>query len=158
MRHVLAVALAVALTATPALSLSCMKPDVVRSYQQAADADDHFVVVSGTLSHSRVPIPSGKREGQQPLTFTAKLVGKYLQNDGFTGDFAAPVEVTLNCVSVWCATLPPQNSKVLAFVKLTPTRYEIDAQPCPTWLFDEPEPDQMVRLVMCHTKGDCPTE
>lgn len=158
MKSLIAATLTIVLPANTALALSCLRPDVVRSYQMAAEASESYVVVSGVLDHQMAEVPTDRKEGNAPVSFAAQLVGKHLTADGFTGDFSRPVEVTLNCVSVWCATLPPQHSSVLAYVRMEGDQFFIDANPCQTWLFDDPTPDQMVSVVACHTEGNCQAE
>ncbi|WP_375175783.1 hypothetical protein [Pseudooceanicola sp.] len=148
-------ALSLTLASSPANALSCLRPEVLRSYQEAAEAKETYVVVSGVISHDVAAVPEARNADSPRIAFTARLAGASLTHDGFTAPFDAPVEVTLNCVSAWCAPLPPQHASVLAFVQKTEDGYSLDMQPCQQWLFENPEPEQMVALVDCHTSGNC---
>ncbi|WP_407494508.1 hypothetical protein [Pseudooceanicola sp. MF1-13] len=155
MKHVISATLALMMSANGALALSCMRPDALSSYKAAAEASEPYVVVSGVLAHQMPPSEQAQTGEPKVVSFTAQLVGRYLRDDGFTGNFSAPVDVTLNCVSEWCATLPPQRASVLAFLQIKDDAYVLDVQPCQQWLFQDPEPEQMVALFACHTEGDC---
>lgn len=147
--------LSLGLAAGPADALSCMRPDVLRSYKAAADAYEAYVVVSGVMVHDVQSVPEDRNENSPRVNYTARLVGAYLGDEGFTGTFDAPVDVTLDCVSAWCSPLPAQRESVLAFVRKTETGYALNVQPCRQWLFENPEPEQMVALFDCHTSGNC---
>ena len=155
MKKLISAALALLMSANGALALSCMRPDVLTSYKAAAEASERYVVVSGVMAHDTPQSEQAQTGNPKVVSFTSRLVGRYLQDDGFMGEFDAPVQVTLNCVSEWCATMPPQRASVLAFVQMKNDGFVLDVQPCQRWLFQDPEPEQMVALFDCHTSGNC---
>lgn len=150
-----ALIICLSLVGGPAAALSCLRPEVLRSYQEAAAAEEVYVVVSGVLSHDVDSVPEGRNSDSPPLSFPARLTGAALATDGFTAPFDAEVEVTLSCVSAWCAPPPPQNASVLAFLRKTEAGLLLDMQPCQQWLFEDPEPEDMFALFDCHTSGNC---
>lgn len=149
--------LALLMTAGPALSLSCIRPDPVRSYQQAADAEEVYLLVTGTLSHDPASVPPKPEDGQS-ATMPATLTGAFLNADRFEGAFAAPVTVSLDCVASWCGQMPEPSAEVLAFLQETPTGYALSLGPCGGWMFVDPTEAQIERVVACHTGGDCAVE
>ena len=143
-----------AVTAGPALSLSCMKPDPARSYTQAAEAEEAYLVVHGKLSHNPDAVPE-RKSGEQPISFPATLTGAFLQADGFHGAFAAPLTVTVDCAMTWCGEAPESSVDVLAYLQETPTGYALTLGPCGGWMFTDPTTEDLDRVVSCHTGGDC---
>ncbi|MGB2203230.1 MAG: hypothetical protein ACPH5G_18010 [Pseudooceanicola atlanticus] len=141
---------------TQAQALSCMVPDTVRSYQRAAEAEESYVVVNGVLDHKVGAVTLGRKDGDPPIEFEADLSGNYLNQEGFIEPFAQRVTVVLNCVSAWCATLPPAGEEVLAYVRQTDEGdFFIDAQPCTMNLFVTPTRDDVLRVVACHKGERC---
>ncbi|EAQ03662.1 hypothetical protein OB2597_10481 [Pseudooceanicola batsensis HTCC2597] len=159
MTRFIALMLSVAMLAGPAYALSCLRPDVATAYTRAAEAEDGYLVVRGTLSHDRLADEGTMRSPDQadgpPETFEATIEGRFLRGDAFAGEIAAPVTVVLECVSVWCAAPPPAGAEVLAFVRQTETTLFLETGPCGGTIFVDPGEDQIDRVLACHSGGDC---
>ena len=147
------------LASGPALALSCMRPDVATSYRDAADSADSYLVVLGRLTHdepaSAETMRNPDRVDDPPQTFEARIAGHFLNGESFGGDIAVPVTVTVGCVSVWCAPVPPAEAEVLAFVRHDAEGYYLDVGPCGGRYFTDPTQEQIDRVLACHAGGDC---
>ena len=106
MKH-LALMLAVMLVAGPALALSCLPPDVARTYKQAAEAKETYIVVLGRLSFDASKLPKADMERQQetpPQTLIpARIEGTSLSQAGFETPFTANITLNARCFGPWCA-------------------------------------------------------
>lgn len=147
-----------AVLATPALSLSCLPPDVARSYQRAAEAEEAYVVVSGVLRFDETRLPKADMSAQQdtpPETkIPARITGMALTQSGF--DHAFDREITLNvlCFGPWCGGAKP-DIRYLGFLQKTDTGYELVADPCGSFAFAEPGDDMLHRVEQCFQGGPC---
>ncbi|WP_136636480.1 hypothetical protein [Pseudooceanicola onchidii] len=146
--------LVLSLSAGPALALSCMRPDPVRSYQQAAEAEEAYLVVTGTLSHDPTSVPD-RHSPEQPVSFPATLTGAFLKDDRFHGAFAAPVTVNVDCVMMTCGQMPEPSQEVLVYLQESPDGYQLNVGPCGGWMFTDPSDEDIDRVARCHASGDC---
>lgn len=147
--------LIVALGGGPALALSCMRPDVATSYVSAAQSKDAYLVVLGELRHDIPPIENDLSKETPSLGVAGKFVGKSLSNAEFAQSVDLDIQMNLTCASVWCARLPAQKEQVLAFLKHTAQGYVLDLGPCDLWMFRDPTPEQVNRVLSCNNGDDC---
>jgi len=149
-------ALVACLAAGPALALSCRAPDVVRSYLDADASDDFYTVVLGRIT-AGIPISSdfAPRSGTR---IAARLRGRVLGPDGFARPYARSIQVQIGCAGAWCGNLPPQDRDVLVFLRHENGDRVLEVGPCPQWLFQNPDAEQVARVADCHTGGACDTD
>jgi hypothetical protein len=152
-RHLI-LTLALLTAATPALSLSCMRPDAVRMFEYARDSDDVFYVIKGRLTPtSPYAIPKPENDKDTEATTLVQISGLGLSRT----DFSVPVEigatVRLSCLSVWCAGPPPEG-ELLMIVKKTGEDLTLELGPCGgtaiPWSVDAEN-----RLLKCHQTKSC---
>ena len=76
--------MALVLAAGPALALSCLRPDVARTYSQASEAEQAYVVVAGALrfDEGRLPENDGTNQDRRTVAIPARLEGKSLSRAG----------------------------------------------------------------------------
>ena len=154
----LRLALILALSATPALSLSCLRPDVVRMYEDVRDSEDSYWIVRGRIQPlESVAYPMKGPDGNYPADARAstrvRLTGLGLTTDGTYTPFAKELTMTIGCTVVWCGT-PPLDTEVCAAVTLTETGPEWVRNPCP-WTAIPVEDGDEARLLACLRDGDC---
>ncbi|SEN21816.1 hypothetical protein [Palleronia pelagia] len=148
-------ALVACLAAGPALALSCRAPDVVRSYLDADASDDFYTVVLGRI---RAGTPISSHTPSRDLRIAARMRGRALGPDGFARPIARPVQLNITCLSEWCGQPPPQDRDLLIFLRHEDGRLVLDLGPCPQWLFQNPNSEQVARVADCHTGGACDTD
>lgn len=157
-RSGLILSLLICLMAHPALALSCLKPDVVRSYLEAHHSEDRWGAVVGRLhfDESRRPGAVGGSDREGAL-LRGQFVGYSLSEDGFDEPFQSHVTVQIDCFASWCGH-PKSGTRYLAFVKRVGGRHVIISDPCETWLFKNPRRKDLKALHRCFTGGYCQVE
>ncbi len=153
------VLLAIALTAIagPALSLSCMRPDAVRLYDQARDSEDLYVAVRGRINltePANAPLP----DSDTPAITQATLSGVVLTTHGFGAKFDREIEIAATCLGPWCGSAEEFEGELLAVLKVgEDNTYTLAAGPCGggavVWSKDGER-----RLLACHRDGECVSE
>jgi len=122
------------LSANPAASLSCAKPNVARTFNWAAESKDVYMVGYGALrAIGDVKDPNTYPENQlkrKSYSIDANFTGTFLSKRGFVNEQTIPVTVTVQCLSVWCGQFPVTKENVLVFIQKTKTGFEVTADPC----------------------------
>lgn len=153
-----ALAFLLALIATPAMSLSCLRPDVVRLYEQARDADASYWLLRGQLV-SDTPLatpqaqPDGRYKDNTSASSTARFQGKSLHRDGFRDAADTDVTVTVTCIAHWCGGVPLEEDLIMA-IEVTETGPELLAPPCSTRFIRFSEENE-ARLLRCALDNVC---
>lgn len=151
MGKILSIAAVACVAAGPALSLSCMRPDPVRSFAEAAASDDRYVVLFGTFDFDASAMPSfdGRTEPGVPDPVPATFSGKALDTDGFSIPYTTELWLQPTCAGVWCGGMEPA-SDVLAFVRdRGDGTYELELGACPFWVHFDPSQAILDRLAGC---------
>ena len=147
--------LTLAALATPALSLSCVRPDVANTYNFAAQADEKYVVVHGTLSFNKARLPQAAGNDSPPTTkIKARLTGKALSENGFDHPFDRPITLEVHCFGPWCGSAEP-GAPYLGFVQHTTNGYVLAVDPCGGMGFSNPTNDMLKRVQSCFKGGAC---
>jgi hypothetical protein len=151
-------AFAVAICAPmPALALSCLAPDIERSYAQFDAAEEDYVVVHGRLTLDMSKLPKGMTAGERPPRMTklaGGLQGKSLNASGFAVPFDRPLTLEVTCLSQWCGHV--QNGEdVLAFVRKDTDGYTMRISPCGGTAFAAPKPAMLKQVTQCMTDDAC---
>jgi len=140
----------------PALALSCMRPDVARSYQNAAQAEDIYVVVRGrlTFDEGKLPKSDGTAQGPETVTIPARFDGKALSKVGFETAFARDITLEVVCFGPWCGGAK-SGVPYLAFLEKRGEDYVMVADPCGSWAFSEPSEEQVNQVESCMAGSGC---
>lgn len=157
--RVLAVLLAV-MAPVPALALSCLAPDVARSYGIFAAEPEPYVVVHGRLTLDARLLPKAKASNRKPPRGTeipGKLQGTSLSKEGFKLPFEQDVTLRVRCLGSWCGTAQ-NGADVLAFVRKDADGYVINIGPCGGSVFTAPKPAMLKRVQRCMAKDACGLE
>lgn len=152
MKPILAAALSLSL-ASQAQALSCIRPDIVQSYKDHAEATDSYVVVRGKF---RFTPPKSRSDENNPKEqrIKARFEGVALSQRRFDTSFSRPVDIIFGCAGPWCGSVIP-DTEAIAFVQQTDNGLVLDEGPCPWRVFYEPTKEQVDRLLSCHTSGIC---
>ncbi|QOL82449.1 hypothetical protein [Pseudooceanicola spongiae] len=146
------------LAAGPAQALSCLAPDVARSFDEAAQSDARYMVLLGTLDRGTPTVPERDLSNNSPevVRLPALVKGLAMTEKGFSSGVEAQITMELGCTGPWCAQLP-ENGTVLAFIELTNNGPILRVNACGGHLFANPTKEQVARLESCQIDG-CPVE
>ena len=142
-----------------AMALSCLRPDVARTYAEAAEAEAAYVVVHGELDFDPGDMPPAEVTEPAPESreLRATLHGKGLTEGGFDTPFTRPITLEAQCLGPWCAQAEP-GVEVLAFVETTGDGYRLTITPCGGMAFQEPSEADIDRVVACYQGKACAPE
>lgn len=153
MKHVLAIA--VAMFATQAGALSCVRPDPIRAFQAASDATEEYLILKGQFTFDITQLPQSEVTSGLvlPQPIPAQFTGMSLTMDGFTNPIAGPVTVMPVCFGAFCGGLQP-GVDIIAFARKQDSTYVVEADPCGGWLFT-PDPVTEAALTACLRGEPC---
>lgn len=156
-RHMLlAVVTALVALSGPALALSCMRPDVKRSYMQALEADEFYSVVIGTVTFDATKLPKAVGNDSPPQTLIpARIEGSALTGTGFDLDFAQDITLEVLCFGPWCGGAG-SGVEYLKFLRKDTEGYTMVADPCSSLNFQEPTQEMRQAVEKCYMTGECP--
>jgi len=150
------VAVVASLWGSQVSALSCLPPDVARSFTWASEAEELYLVVLGTFEFGNVPSSdTGDINAPREVEVSSRFDGQFLSSSGFTD--APPLDGTIRfeCAGPWCGSMASDGAEVLAFVEQQPDGYVLAVGPCPGATFYEPTDDQLAQIVSCIKGRDC---
>ncbi|WP_425092874.1 hypothetical protein [Tropicimonas sp. S265A] len=150
-RALLALLLAVH-AATPVHALSCLRPDMVRSWQERGGTS---VVLKGEVTFDASAF---QRSGIMGLQMPTDIdVPARFRGRTFPGDTAVTLDITLRsvCYANWCGALA--SGEVLLFAEVSDSGLHVPLDPCGTAAFSDPSEADLARLSACVTGGACET-
>jgi hypothetical protein len=154
MNTLLKASLALTLTASQAMALSCMPPDVARGFNQIASSNQTYVVLNGTFSFAARP-PRGDEQRPQTQSYAAKFNGTLLTGNGFTDEISdVLVTINSNCAASWCGDITP-GIDYIAFVEQNGRNLTLQAEPCTIFAYPEPTQEQIQRVEDCAAGKAC---
>ncbi len=141
------------LSATQSQALSCLRPDAVRLFEMARDADASFYMVKGSitlLEPANVP-----PRGSKTSTFTrARVDGLALSSGDFQVPFRRDIMVETSCAGPWCGDPQNLSGDMIMAIEVDGDALTLNVGPCGgdqvTW--DETGED---RLLACYVTGTC---
>lgn len=140
--------------ASPAQALSCLRPDVARTFQQAAASPHSYIVVRGTLSFDAGQLPETRDVNGMPgkkaqtTELPARINGRFLSQQGFVETFDRQIILRAICLGPWCAE-PSSGVEYLAFLRNTPKGYMLEMNPCGGMAFAKPTNAILNQAVSC---------
>jgi hypothetical protein len=152
MKNAVLTAAAFALLAGPASALSCMAPDIVRSYEYAAEHEKIYFLFKGKISLVEDQTMPTERESfgaDAPVEVTLEPVyGSFVGeifNEGVFVPYEATMEVQLDCVASWCGSYPDEK-EALYFVSAAESNlwFNLEMSPCGGTRFDVKEADALI--------------
>lgn len=152
MRVFCATLIGFALWAEAAAALSCMHPNVARSFNWHAEAAETYVVALGTLTISGT-VP--KQQSGKTRSVPANFDGVFLARKGAVTQ--RPVTIKSECASRWCGPIPDTTDPMLMFFKHTGDGLALHSGPCPGAFRANPTPQERAILTKCLRRGKCST-
>lgn len=147
-----------AVSASQVSALSCMSPDPVRTFQNAAAASETYYVLYGTFDFDAKLLPKdtiGIDTPVQPAPISAIFRGNGLSKTGFDLRFDQLVTIQPVCAGPWCGSTSP-NVPALAFVRVDGDQLVVEAGPCGGQIFAKPTQAQLDSVSQC-INGNCPS-
>lgn len=148
-------ALALALLApVQAAALSCIKPEVSRSFAQVASSDDSYVILKGALTFDAALLPKSDSDPlPESTTLPARLTGHILTQEGFVNPVDVLIDYNAICQAAWCGG-GTSGEDVVAFVRETEKGLLLEVEPCGGRIFPVNE-ETLSQLATCMTEGTC---
>ncbi len=144
-------------------ALSCMRPNPLRGFNTAFEAEETYVMVRGSLRPVG-PLPDNPQvrvEDQakpfEPVTATYEFEGHMLGPNGRGRDMSAKVEVSVTCLAVWCGGFPEKFDDALMYLARDKDQsLHLDLGPCPSErVFENPTPALISTLQNCWQSEGC---
>lgn len=128
---------------------------MARSFVEANEAEETYIVVHGQLEFDRSALPPGMLDDPeaQGRDIPARITGAGLMRDGFTLPFATDLTLRTTCAGPWCATAEP--GEALTFLEKTDDGYVLTVSPCGGHLFQSPTTEDLSRVSSCFAGGAC---
>ena len=144
--------------ALPVWALSCLPQDLNRTFQEAAQSEDSFVIVVGkvTFDAKRLPVSKfGDQRAPKPNTLIpARINGQALNHDGFGVPFTRDITLNVQCYGPWCGSMS-SGQQYLAFLRKAKGRYQLDTNPCGGFAIGYPTKKQLEQVKTCFRGGAC---
>lgn len=141
LRHC-AIALTIALAADPAAALSCLRPDLDRSFGWADERPEPFVLALGSLVRTGPDTPDGPAsdnpQGRVSYSFPARFDGRLATAEGFTVERSFDMMVEVQCQSVWCGGHGLSDHGLYFFRQDGEDAHALEAGLCGGFFFDNP--------------------
>lgn len=154
----LAALLVALMFAGQAMALSCVPQDIKRTFTQAHEAEEIFVVVHGRVSFDADLLPKTDLADQtmpQSTDIPARIEGVALTRKGFGPAFAQDITLSVLCFGPWCGGMVPDIEQ-LTFLQRTEAGYVLQINPCGGMAFPEPTEDMLDTVATCFRRGTCP--
>ena len=129
---------------------------MARSFQQAQESPDTYVVALGLLDFdpARLPVQDLQDQTDRSTTLPARLTGQALTSKGFIPGFAREITINARCFGPWCASAKP-GTETLVFLKRTEDAYELELTPCGGFAFPAPSDEGLARVDSCFAGKGC---
>lgn len=144
-------------SAHSASALSCLPPDVKRSFAEASEAEEVYYLVEGTLTPKGKMPQTNHDPDRLPADLThvkADFDGIALGRDGRNAPLSREIGLEVACVGGWCGGVA-DGARVLAFLRETETGLRLFLGPCGGFAFVDPTPAQLRDARQCLDAGDC---
>lgn len=155
---IIRVACVLSLIASSATALSCLPATVGGSYQNAAEAKEPYVIVSGRFDFAVKDLPPRPVDNDNPpeTLAPATFTGSIFNGRDFSQDWSSDITIKAQCFGPWCASMTP-GTYALAFLEKRPDGYLLSLSPCGGAAFVNPTQAQLDMVVSCHIWDTCET-
>jgi len=147
-------ALAVILSTAQAAALSCIAPDIARTYLDVAASEKTYVVVHGTFSFAKRPDRDPGDLTPEGEVFGSIFRGKLLTGVGFSEQVEAEVKINTTCAASWCGGFEP-DTRYVAFIEQEGRNLNLLVDPCYRYVMKEPAPEVIATITACASGREC---
>ena len=138
---------------SPVLALSCARPDAVRLYEMARDAEEIYYFVKGRVDVTE-PVQEPDPNSDVPALTRAHISGTALNSHGFGTSFEQDITIEANCLSVWCGSAADLAGELFAALQIINEELTLRVGPCGGDVVQW-DRDAERRLLECHRTGLC---
>lgn len=141
------------LAAGPASALSCMRPDAVRLFEAARDAEEGYYIVKGEVALLE-PANVADPQRKTVATTRARVTGYALGRTGFRARFERDIQVEASCLASWCGSAEGLDGERLMAIRVDDGALTLPMGPCASFTvnWDQSGED---RLLACYQNGVC---
>jgi hypothetical protein len=140
------------ISATQASALSCLPPNIARSFNNANALPYTYVLAQGFLSPmGRVP----KYKAGKGRNIRTRFNGVLLSSTGKTAQQSFTVTVDTACYGDPCGELPDEKQELVALFRKTAFGYRLQTNPCGGDYKSSPTPKDIHLLQSCLKNGGC---
>jgi len=147
------IATALIIAGSPVLALSCLRPDAVRIYEMARDAEEIYYFVKGRVDlteTAREPDPNS----ETPALTSARIAGTALNSHGFGTAFDQEITIEAHCLASWCGSAEELTGELFAALRVEGEQLVLRVGPCGGDLVQWDKGAER-RLLECHRSGLC---
>ncbi len=138
--------------ATQAQSLSCIRPNLARSFNWYQESEDRYRMAVGSVSNLQSP---GKYIPGQMRAIRADFTGRLFGLSGLGPVTTTRIILTSTCIASWCGNFPKPNVNSVVFLKSRKTGPVLEIPPCPGGYFPNPSHQTIELLQACLRYGKC---
>lgn len=162
------VAMTLCLNTGTAQALSCLRPNIARTFNDLNSSERNYVMALGVLEQTgaRVakgskPVPDPDRPEQPvrdigiPHEVPARFTGQMYGAAGLGAEQSLDVVVVEVCLASWCGSFPKTAQNVLVFIEQTEVDYRIRSGPCEGDFKLSPSQKELDILQSCLAAGQC---
>ncbi|MGI9393673.1 MAG: hypothetical protein ACR2OY_03420 [Boseongicola sp.] len=149
-------AFAALLSATsPALALSCARPNAVHLYEMARDAEEVYYIVRGRIDLTgQIVEPSPGND--KPALTPARITGTALNSHGFGTVFNRDIIIEAHCLASWCGSAAGLTGELFAALQINDDALTLRIGPCGGDIAQWGRIGER-QLLECHRDGICAT-
>jgi len=144
-----------------ASALSCMRPDLAATMEQAKSSEKHYYVLVGRFQTDTPsqPIPPHSNQFEtRPSTVERGWFDGYMLTPNEQTDyqlFRLPIDIETSCAGPWCGSAPSPEREHVAFVEARPNQIPIlRISACPEWVHNiGPNQGEIKTLRGCFDKA-----
>ena len=159
MKYLLRITLAATLFANSAYALSCMRPNLARTFNNAAASKDTFHVAYGKIKPTQKVVDPNKNttdiNNKKSYSVKAEFTGGFLGFNGFGKSKTKPIRVNVSCLGAWCGGFPNSADDMIVFLKRTPDGMTVDSGPCGGDIKFNPSEEELNIIKSCMRNGKC---
>ncbi|MGI9391251.1 MAG: hypothetical protein ACR2O1_14435, partial [Boseongicola sp.] len=138
---------------SPALALSCARPNAVHLYQMARDAEEQYYIVRGRIDLTG-PVSEPSPGNDTPARTKARISGTALNNHSFGTSFDQEITIEAHCLASWCGSAEGLTGEVFAALQIKNDELTLRVGPCGG---DIAQWDRIgeQQILECHRSGLC---
>lgn len=147
-RSIFAAALGTLMLSDSAFALSCARPELVKTLEEAKASEKlYYIVVGKFVSMSSRPknkygdgyiSPEDQFKPKPPIITTTYFEGYSLAKDPRQDSYLTrfPVDIETSCIGPWCSDIPSADSNLIAFIEARDGQPPLlKISPCPNYTF-----------------------
>jgi hypothetical protein len=156
------------LTAGSADALSCLRPNIARTFNDLSASDRSYFMALGHLEQTgkRIPMrsdPPKVANGEEqpvldigiPHEVPARFSGKMFGATGLSDEITLDLKVDEICLASWCGSFPETDDEILVFIERTEVDYRLRSGPCEGDFKVAPTEAELALLQSCLKAGQC---